>query len=97
MRDAVEDSESPEFAGKVIAALANDKHLMKYTARVLNAAEYAQKHNIRDVDGRSIANYRQVNSAMKLILPKSLHFVTNFVPNFVKIPQFMMDIVNTKF
>jgi hypothetical protein len=97
MKDAIEDSESTEFAGKVIAHLAANSNLMRYSTKIVNAAEYAQNNGIKDIDGRVIANYRQVNSAMKLILPKQLHFVTNFVPNFVKVPQFLIDISNTKF
>jgi hypothetical protein len=95
--DVIDDSESTEFAGKVIAALSGDKNLMKYTAKVVNAAEYARAHNIRDIDNRSIANYRQLNSAMKLILPKNLHFMANFVPDFIKVPQFVMDLKTSKF
>jgi hypothetical protein len=95
--DVIDDSESTEFAGKVIASLSENKDVMKYTSKVVNAAEYARNHNIRDIDNRSIANYRQVNSAMKLILPKSLHFMANFVPDFLKVPQFVMDLKTSKF
>lgn len=97
LKDVLPEAESPEFAGRVICALANDPNLIKYTAKVLNAADYAQTNGIRDVDNRTIASYRQVNAAMKLVLPKELHFVTNFIPNFVKVPQFVMDLANTKF
>lgn len=77
--------------------MANNKDVMKYTGRIVNAADYAQRHGIKDIDDRVVPSYRQVNSAMKLVLPKSLHFVSNFVPNFVKVPQFVMNIVNSKF
>lgn len=91
------DSESPEFAGKVICAMACDPNLMKYTSKVVNAAEYAQAHGIKDIDGRIIPSYRQINNAMKLVLPKQLHFVSKLVPDFVKVPQFVMDVVSSKF
>lgn len=93
----LEDAESPEFAGRVICALANDASVIKYTSRVVNAAEYAQSNGIKDIDNRTIPSYRQINSAMKLVLPKQLHFAANFVPNFVKVPQFLMDIASSKF
>jgi hypothetical protein len=70
---------------------------MKLTSKIVNAADYAQKNGIKDVDNRTIASYRQVNSAMKLVLPKPLHFAAKFVPDFVKVPQFMMDIMSSKF
>lgn len=97
MSDVLSDSESPEFAGRVICAMANDPSLMKMTSKVVNAAEYAQKHGIKDIDNRTIPSYRQINSAMKLVLPKSLHFASNLVPNFVKVPQFLMDLASSKF
>ncbi|CAF0932438.1 unnamed protein product [Brachionus calyciflorus] len=97
LKDVIADSESPEFAGKVITSLAVDANLMKYTGKIVNTAEYAQCHGIKDVDGRVIPSYRQINNAMKLFLPKQLHFVTNLVPNFVKVPQFVMDVASTKF
>ena len=93
----IEDSESPEFAGLVISALANDPKVMSYSSKVVIAADYAQAHGIKDIDNRVIASHRQINSAMKLVLPKQLHFAANLVPNFVKLPQFAFDIMSSKF
>lgn len=97
LKDVFDDSESPEFAGKVIVELANDPKLHSYTSKVVIAAEYAQRHKVTDIDDRTIPSHRQINSAMKLVLPKSLHFVTNFIPNFVKVPQFAFDLMSNKF
>lgn len=46
------NSESPEFIGRVIAALANDPALMERSGKVLVAAEVALELDVRDVDGR---------------------------------------------
>jgi dehydrogenase/reductase SDR family member 1 len=46
------NSESPEFIGRVIAALAQDPALMERTGKVLVAAQVAAEFGIRDVDGR---------------------------------------------
>jgi len=46
------NSESPNFIGRVIAALANDPELIRYSGTVVVAAEYAQRHGIADVDGK---------------------------------------------
>ena len=97
LQDVIDDSESPEFTGKVITALACDPNIMKYNSKVVIAAEYAQCHNIKDIDNRTIPSHRQINSAMKLILPKQLHFVTKVVPDFVKLPQFCFDLMGSKF
>ena len=97
MQDVNDDSESTEFAGKVIADLAVNPNIMKYTSKILIAAEYAAANKIKDIDERTIPSFRQVNAAMKMVLPKPLHFVSNLVPDFVKVPQFAFDLMGSKF
>jgi NAD(P)-dependent dehydrogenase (short-subunit alcohol dehydrogenase family) len=46
------NSESPEFQGHVIAALAADPNLAKRSGQVLVTAALAQEYDIADVDGR---------------------------------------------
>jgi dehydrogenase/reductase SDR family member 1 len=46
------NSESPEFIGRVIAALSRDARLMERSGQVLVAAEIARELGIADVDGR---------------------------------------------
>ena len=46
------NSESPEFIGRVIAALADDSQLMQRTGGVLVAARLAAELGVRDVDGK---------------------------------------------
>jgi dehydrogenase/reductase SDR family member 1 len=46
------NSESPQFSGRVIAALANDPNLMSRTGRVWVGAELAQEYGIQDIDGK---------------------------------------------
>jgi dehydrogenase/reductase SDR family member 1 len=46
------NSESPEFAGRVVAALSRDPALMERTGKVLVAAALAAEYGVRDVDGR---------------------------------------------
>ncbi len=46
------NSESPEFIGRVIAALAHDPALMERSGKALVAAEVAAEFGISDVDGR---------------------------------------------
>ncbi len=48
----ISNSESPEFIGRVIAALAGDPDRMSRTGQVLIAAAIAQEYGIEDVDGR---------------------------------------------
>jgi dehydrogenase/reductase SDR family member 1 len=46
------NSESPEFIGRVVAALARDPRTMERSGQVVVAAQFALEHGIRDVDGR---------------------------------------------
>ena len=46
------NSESPQFIGRVIAALANDPNILKKTGKVLVAAQEALEYGIQDIDGK---------------------------------------------
>jgi NAD(P)-dependent dehydrogenase (short-subunit alcohol dehydrogenase family) len=46
------NSESPQFIGRVVAALANDADIMKKSGKVLIAAQEALEYGIQDIDGR---------------------------------------------
>jgi NAD(P)-dependent dehydrogenase (short-subunit alcohol dehydrogenase family) len=46
------NSESPEFIGRVIAALAADSRLMERTGKACVAAALAQEYGVSDVDGK---------------------------------------------
>ena len=46
------NSESPQFIGRVVAALSRDPSLMKRTGAVLVAATLAMEFGVKDVDGK---------------------------------------------
>ena len=46
-------SESPEFIGRAVAALASDPQVMRYTGTVLVAASLALEYGFTDVDGKA--------------------------------------------
>ena len=47
------NSESPQFIGRAVAALAADSDVMRHTGKVLVAAALAQDYGFRDIDGKS--------------------------------------------
>lgn len=53
------NSESPQFIGRVVAALANDPELMRKSGQVLVAAELALEYGIVDIDGRQPRSLRE--------------------------------------
>ena len=46
------NSESPQFIGRVVTALAMDVDIMKKSGRVLVAAQQALEYDIQDIDGK---------------------------------------------
>jgi dehydrogenase/reductase SDR family protein 1 len=46
------NSESPEFQGRAVAALARDPDVIRWTGRTLVTADLAQHYGFTDVDGR---------------------------------------------
>lgn len=50
---------SPEFPGRVIVALANDRHVMRHSGGTFITAELAETYGVKDVDGKIIPSLRQ--------------------------------------
>ena len=46
------NSESPQFTGRVVAALANDPNVMRRTGKVWVVAALAEEYGIEDIDGK---------------------------------------------
>ena len=96
--EVFEQGESIEYSGKVIVEMASDPNISKYSSKVVISAEYANAHGIRDVDNRVIHSIREVGPILEnFILPPPLKFIGRIIPGFVKIPQFVLDIINSKF
>jgi hypothetical protein len=47
------NSESPEFIGRAVAALAQDPDVRRHTGKVLIAAALAKEYGFTDIDGSS--------------------------------------------
>jgi dehydrogenase/reductase SDR family member 1 len=47
------NSESPEFVGRAVAALAADANVVRHNGQVLVAAAVARDYGFTDVDGKS--------------------------------------------
>jgi NAD(P)-dependent dehydrogenase (short-subunit alcohol dehydrogenase family) len=47
------NSESPEFIGRAVAALANDPDVLRHTGKVLIAASLGIEYGFTDIDGKS--------------------------------------------
>lgn len=97
VKDVFETAESTEFSGKCIVHLAQRPDIIKYTSKVVVCSDYAQANGITDIDGRVILGLRQFKNLALMVLPKQIQFISHFIPGFLKVPQFVMDIAGSKF
>ncbi len=51
-------SESTEYVGRAVAALAADPKVMRHSGRIHFVADLAQKYGFTDVDGRAVLRFR---------------------------------------
>jgi hypothetical protein len=50
-------SESPEYIGRAVAALATDRRVLQKTGQLLWACDLAQEYGFTDIDGRLIPRF----------------------------------------
>ena len=60
-RDYLTFTESPEYVGRAVVALAGDRNVLQKSGKVLAAGDLAEEYGFTDVDGRHIAAFRMPN------------------------------------
>ncbi|CAF0932447.1 unnamed protein product [Brachionus calyciflorus] len=96
MKNIFEKGESIEFSGKIIVEMAQDKNISKYASKVVIGADYGRAHGLKDIDGQEIMSFRQLKAAAHY-LPPSLKWIGNLIPGFLTVPQFIFDILYSKY
>uniref|UniRef100_A0AC34FUX3 Uncharacterized protein n=1 Tax=Panagrolaimus sp. ES5 TaxID=591445 RepID=A0AC34FUX3_9BILA len=93
------NGESIEFPGKAIVALASDPNVQRYNGRCVLTADLGQSYGFKDIDGRQILSPRSVNYAFANDIVKfpGSHTLANFVPNFFKIPGWLLTVASSRF
>lgn len=91
------DAESVEFGGKIISHMALNPKIMKCSCKIVTAADYAKSYDIHDVDGRQIPSHREFSNLGGYMLPKSMRGLAKYAPSSFKVPQFLIDIANSKY
>ncbi|XP_071493540.1 dehydrogenase/reductase SDR family member 1-like [Diadema antillarum] len=86
--------ESPEYAGKCVVGLAQDKNIMRKTGKVLLTMDLADEYGFTDVDGHRPMNYRQVKS---LFLMGGHTWIGALVPGFIKVPFWLLASLTHKY
>uniref|UniRef100_A0A3B5BHW8 Dehydrogenase/reductase 1 n=1 Tax=Stegastes partitus TaxID=144197 RepID=A0A3B5BHW8_9TELE len=89
------DGETTELSGKCIVNLAKDKNLMSLTGKILMTCDLARRYGIKDVDGRSVADY----TSIKYLLSQApyLSWLSVVVPSFIRLPRFVLTLANSRF
>lgn len=89
------NGESTEVSGMCIVNLAIDKHLMSLTGKVLMTCDLARRYGIRDIDGRSVADY----TSLKFLLTQVpyLSWLSAVVPSFLRLPRFVLSLASSRF
>ena len=59
-QNLLDSAETPEFTGRIINALADDKDLHKLSGKVLIGAELARQYSIVDINGRIPPSHRAI-------------------------------------
>ena len=80
--------ETPLLTGRVIAALASEADIMKYTGKVQIVAELAEKYNLVDRNGDRPVSLRSLRFLIPFAFP-ALRKSVWLIPN-IKIPWFLL-------
>jgi len=60
-------SESPEYIGRAVAALAGDPHVMRKSGKAFHVGELAREYRFSDIDGRRVPPFRIVEPFVKMV------------------------------
>jgi len=94
MKAIFKDGESIEFSGKAIAALAADTNKIKKTGKILQTIDLANEYGFKDIDGEMPADNRCVS---KMLERKGYTGLAGWLPDFLKVPMFVMHFASYKF
>ncbi|MFH4975618.1 hypothetical protein AB6A40_002327 [Gnathostoma spinigerum] len=94
VKRAVENGETPEFAGKATVALAADQNVFKKTGHTLLTADLSSEYGFTDVDGQTPSNMRSVSAALDFFGWPGLASV---IPSWFKVPCWALHMSSYKF
>jgi NAD(P)-dependent dehydrogenase (short-subunit alcohol dehydrogenase family) len=60
-------SESPEYTGRAVAALAGDPRLMRRSGKAFHVGELAREYGFTDIDGRRVPPFTMRESLVSMV------------------------------
>ncbi|KAK5985912.1 hypothetical protein GCK32_021860, partial [Trichostrongylus colubriformis] len=88
------ESESTEFVGKAVVALASDKKVIKKSGKILMTYDLACEYGFKDLDGGLPMDIRRVTTALEFF---GFNRVASITPSFLRIPLWGMHFASYKF
>ncbi|XP_059200636.1 dehydrogenase/reductase SDR family member 1-like [Centropristis striata] len=95
LKDVCANGETPEMSGKCIVNLAKDKNLMSLTGKVLMTCDLARRYGLKDVDGRSVADFTSLRFLLSQV--PYLSWLSAVVPSFLRVPRFVLTLASGRF
>jgi len=88
-------SESAEYAGLIIAHLAQNPSLMQYSGKIVPTVDYGTTYGIPDKDGEYPANIRSVGYLVRQV--PAISWLSAWIPGFLKVPYWLFHQASNKF
>jgi dehydrogenase/reductase SDR family protein 1 len=88
-------SESPEYAGLIIAHLAQNPSLMQYSGKIVTTVDYGTTYGVADTDGTYPTNIRSLSFLVSKI--PGLSWLAGWIPGFLKLPYWVLHQASNKF
>ena len=89
-----ETSETPEFAGQCIAALATDPNIMKKSGKIVTTCDLGTEYSLHDKEGHIPMDMCSVKNAF---LQTGHTWLAAMTPSFIRIPKWILALGGNKF
>jgi len=94
MAKVFEQGETIEYAGKAVVHLAADTNIMAKSGKIINTADVGREFGFVDTNGKSPIDFRQVKV---LVAYGGYPGLASFIPDFVRVPLWLMHFGSYKF
>jgi len=94
MKKVFDEGETIEYAGKCVAHLAADTNIMQKTSRILITSDLGDTYGFTDIDGRRPPSMRSLKFLLDIA---KWHGTASWIPDWVKLPGWIMNGAGNKF
>jgi len=94
MTKAFDEGETVEYAGKCVVHLAADPNIMQKTSRILITSDLGETYGFVDINGRRPPSMRAVKTLLDYA---NWHGTASWVPQWIKLPYWLMNVAGNKF